>query len=155
MKLLISILAAVSLIVTGVPALRVNAQDISNEPISFPFGVLNAGSTTETGLDYFTVTNHSTSDVTITIRGTDMSGGDVTWELSDTATQGENRYGLMAGLETFSYDIIVKKTETFNTLVSGLPASQEQKWGLQLLAPTSFTDGEEKTGTVTLTAALD
>ena len=152
MKFLISILAAVSLIVTGVPALRVNAQvDILNSHGDYDFGTLSEGSTAETGLTYFTVTNNSTVEVKITISGTDMTGG-VTWELSDTATPDETKYGLKAGLESGSYDIIVKKTEPFNDLVSVLPASQTQDWGLQFLAPTSFSDTTEKSGTVTLTA---
>ena len=151
MRCLISLLAAVSLIVIGVPVLKVNAQDISNSPGDHDFGTLDAGSTAETGLDWFTVTNDSAANVTITIIGTDMTGG-VTWELSDTATPDENKYGLMAGLETGSYDIIVKKTEP-TTLVSGLAASGgTQKWGLKIFAPISFSNTTEKSGTVTLTA---
>ena len=151
MKFLISLLAAVSLIVTGVPVLKVNAQDISNSPGIYDFGTLSEGSITETDLTDFTVTNNSAFDVNITIGGTDMTGG-VTWALSDTATPGTNTYGLKAGLELSSYNITVKKTGPFNPLVNGLAASGTQRWGLQLLAPTSFADGEVKTGTVTLTA---
>ena len=150
MKFLISILAAVSLIAMGVSVIEVNAQpNISNSPGDHDFGTLDAGSTAETGLDWFTVTNDSATNVTITIIGTDMTGG-VTWELSDTATPDENKYGLMAGLESGSYDIIVKKADPF-FLVEGL-ATGTQRWGLQLLAPTSFTDEVAKEGTVTLTA---
>ena len=152
MKFLISILAAVSLIIIGVPVLKVNAQDISNSPDNYPFGTLSEGSVTATGLTHFTVTNNSASDVNITIGGTDMTGG-VPWELSDTAAP--DTYGLKAGLEeTGSYDIIVRETEPFFPLVSGLPASENKTWGLKFYAPTSFTDGANKTGTVTLTATL-
>ena len=151
MKFLISLLVAVSLMVTGVPILKVNAQDISNSPISYPFGTLSEGSITATGLTHFTVTNNSAFAVNITIGGTDMTGG-VTWELSDTATPGTNIYGLNAGLELSSYNITVKKTGPLNPLVDGLAASGTQKWGLQFLAPISFTDGVAKEGTVTLTA---
>jgi hypothetical protein len=151
MKFLISLLAVFSLVVTVVPVSEVNAQDISNSPNNNNFGVLSESSITATGLTHFTITNNSASDVNITIGGTDMTGG-ITWELSDTATPGTNRYGLKAGLELGSYNITVKETGPFNTLVSGLAASGTQKWGLQLLAPTSFTDGLEKSGTVTLTA---
>ena len=151
MKFLISLLAVFSLVVTVVPVSEVNAQDISNSPNNNNFGVLSESSITATGLTHFTITNNSASDVNITIGGTDMTGG-ITWELSDTATPGTNRYGLKAGLELSSYNITVKETGPFNTLVSGLAASGTQKWGLQLLAPTSFTDGVAKSGTVTLTA---
>jgi len=151
MKLAISLLAVVSLIVTGVPALQVSAQDISNTPTSYPFGAISAGEIKDTGLDYFTVTNDSAVSVNITISGTNMTGG-VDWVLSDDATSGNNTYGLIAGLESESYNITVRRTGPFNTLVSGLAESGNQSWGLQLLAPTSFSDGEVKTGTVTLTA---
>jgi len=150
MKFVISILAAVSLIVIGVPVLKVNAQSISIDYEDYDFGLLSEDSVTDTGLTYFTVTNVSAVFVNITISGTDMTGG-VTWELSDTAIPKANTYGLIAGLESESYNITVKKTEPF-FLVSGLAASGTQRWGLQLLAPTSFTDGAEKSGTVTLTA---
>ena len=153
MKFVISLLAAFVLIVAGVPALKVNAQDISNSPSSHPFGTLSEGSTAETGLTKFTITNNSAFSVNITISGTDMNGGGVTWELSDTATPDTDRYGLMAGLEGESYNITVRKTSPFNTLVSELKESGgTQKWGLKLLAPTEFTDGALKSGTVTLTA---
>lgn len=153
MKLLIGILVAVSLIVTGVTALKVNAQpNISNDPSSYAFGILEESLSYSTNLDYFTVTNNSGYPVNITIGGSDMTGG-VTWILADDAEPGTNRYGLKAGLAVSgSYDIIVKKTGSFNPLVSGLAASDTREWGLQLLAPTSFTDGVAKEGTVTLTA---
>lgn len=130
---------------------EVSPPDISNTPNNYGFGTLSEGSTSETGLIYFTVTNNSGFAVNITIGGTDMTGG-VTWTLSDTATPGADTYGLKAGLEGGSYTVIVKKNIPYNTLVSGLAASSTQRWGLQLLAPTSFSDGGSKSGTVTLTA---
>jgi len=81
-----------------------------------------------------------------------MTGG-VTWTLSDTATPASNVYGLKAGLDGGSYNIIVKKNSPFNDLVTSLADSGTQDWGLQLLAPTAFSDGALKTGTVTLTAS--
>ena len=81
-----------------------------------------------------------------------MTGG-VTWTLSDTATPGADTYGLRAGLEgDTGYTIIVKKNALYNTLVSNLPSLGTQQWGLELLSPTLFSDGVQKSGTVTLTA---
>ena len=117
---------------------------------SYDFGLVDESSITDTALTYFTVTNNSADAVNISISGTDMSGG-VTWALSDTATQGDDTYGLKAGLEGGDYTIIVKKTSP-NFLVTGLATSASQRWGLQLLAPTYFSDGETKSATVTLTA---
>lgn len=124
--------------------------DISNSPSDYAFGLLAEGATANTTLTYFTVTNYSGYDVNITIGGTDMIGG-VTWELSDTATPGEDTYGLKAGLAGTSYNITVPKTFA-NPLVNNLTDSSSRQWGLQLLAPTSFSDGGSKSGTVTLTA---
>ncbi|MFC1913600.1 hypothetical protein ACFLX7_05375, partial [Chloroflexota bacterium] len=106
--------------------------------------------TTATGLTYFTVTNNSAFSINITITGTSMTGG-TTWTLDDTATPGSDTYGLNAGLEGGSYNIIVKNSAG-NTLVASLASSGTQRWGLQLLAPTIFTGGGANSGTVTLTA---
>jgi hypothetical protein len=131
-----------------------STPDISVDPISYDFGPVAEGATPSTGLAYFTVTNNSSSAVDITISGTDMTGG-VTWALSDDGNPGTNIYGLKAGLEAGAYTIIVKKNSPYNTLVSNLAASGgTQKWGLQLYAPTTFSDGNAKTGTVTLTATF-
>ena len=135
--------------------------DISNTPITWDFGTVGEGSSIKTGLTYvegvsgFRITNNSSFAVNITISGSDMEGG-VTWTLSDDASRGENIYGLRAGLdgeaEGEDYTVIVPKTFA-NTLVSGLAGSGgTQSWGLQFLAPSTMTDGETKSGTVTLTA---
>jgi hypothetical protein len=130
-----------------------SVPDISNNPGSYGFGNVAEGSTTSTGLTYFTLTNNSGFAIDVTISGTDMTGG-VGWTLSDTATPGSDTYGLRAGLEGGSYDIIVKKTGPYNFLITGMPGSgTTQRWGLQLMAPTSFSDGAVKSGTITLTAA--
>jgi hypothetical protein len=52
----------------------------------------------------------------------------VTWTLLDTATPGENIYGLKAGLDDAddTFDVIVKKTATYNTLVSNLAKDATQ-----------------------------
>lgn len=146
-------------VTVGVGAVEWNVDyyippDISNTPTSFDFGTLSEGGTYETtgGLTtaYFTVTNNSAFTVNITIGGTDMTGG-TTWTLSNDGSAGNMIYGLNAGLEGGSYNVIVNKAGG-NTLVSNLLASNSQDWGLQLLAPTTMSDGASKSGTVTLTA---
>ncbi len=154
MKFVISLLAVFSLVITVVPVFKVNAQapDISNSPSSYAFGTLNENSSYPTNLDYFTVTNNSAYPVNITIGGSDMIGG-ITWTLSDDATPGVDIYSLRAGLEgDGSYTIIVKRNGPYNTLVSNLASLGTQRWGLELLSPTSFSDGAQKSGIVTLTA---
>lgn len=124
----------------------------SNTPDSKAFGTVATGSTNNTGLDYFTITNNSGFAVNITISGTDFTGG-TTWTLSDTAEPGADTLGLTAGLEGGSYNIIIKKTAAYNTLKAGLASYTTQKWGFSLLMPTSTSDGVEKSGTITLIVA--
>lgn len=124
--------------------------DISNTPNNYAFGIVSEGSTSATGLTHFEVTNNSGFVVNITVGGTDMTGG-ATWTLSDNATPGTDMYGLKAGLAGDNYTVIVRKSP-YNILVSNLADNSSQQWGLQLLAPTSFSDGGSKSGTVTLTA---
>lgn len=133
--------------------LNMAPPSISNTPNSKDFGVLAEGATGETAINFFTVTNNSGYAVNITIGGTDLTGG-TTWTLSDTATPGTDTYGLKAGLDDADdqFDIIVKKTSP-NFLVEDLAGpGGTQSWGLQLLAPTTFTGGGANSGTVTLTA---
>ena len=148
MKFLISLLAALSLIVTGVPVLKVNAQvDISNTPTEWSLGPIIVNSTHQ---ENFTVTNNGANPVNITISGSNMTGG-IPWTLSPTAEPGADTYGLKANLDGGSFDIIVN--EDGDVLVNNLAEEGgTQLWGLQFLSPTFFSDGVLKSGTVTLTA---
>ena len=132
--------------------------DTSNTPDSQAWGTVNVGTTTNTSINSFTITNNG-SACTITIQGGDFAGGDDTWDLSDTAEPGENIYGLKAGLDDDDdlFDIIVKEAATYNTLVAGLAGSATQDWGLKLYMPTSVTnyDNQVMTAIVTLVATLD
>ena len=148
MKFLISILTAVSLIVMGVPVLKVNAQvDISNAPDTWSLGTISENSIHQ---ENFTVTNNGANQVNITISGSNMTGG-IPWILSPTAVPNTDTYGLKANLDGGSFDIIVNGDG--DLLVPNLPANGgTQSWGLQFLSPTSFSDTTGKGGTVTLTA---
>ena len=129
--------------------------DITNLPTDQNFGIVSGGDTPETGLTYFTITNNSGAAITIYISGTDAVGG-TTHTLSDTATPGHNIFGLKAGLEGGDYTVVVKKTESFNTLVTGLANEATQRWGLKLYTPTTYTNEDaQKTTTVTLSVILD
>ena len=124
---------------------------ISLSPGSYGWGIVGASETPVTGLDYFTITNTGGVAVDITIHGHDMTGSGTTWTLSDTATPGDGICGYLAGLEGGSYNIIVKKNTTYNTLKSNLAASGTQKFGLELLSPTANLGSVQVTGTITLT----
>ncbi len=137
---------------SNAPKLHIEYTVISNTPSSYNFGQVEPNASPSTGLNYFTVTNNSGSIVNITISGTDLTGG-TTWTLSDTATPGATTAGIKAGLNGGDYNIIVKKTAPFNTLKSSLGSSASQGWGLQILAPTGYTDSTQKNGSITLTAS--
>jgi len=116
---------------------------------------ISEDSTYNTGLTWCTITNNSGGAVTITIGGTDMTGGGYTWDLSDDASNGDMIYGMHAGLSGGSYNIVVRETAPYNTLKAGLGDGGTQAFGLQLYTPTNFDDGNAKSGTVTLTATCD
>lgn len=133
--------------------------DISNIPNSKAWGTVKVNDIATTPINHFTITNNSGGSVSITIQGTDLTGGDDTWDLSDTATPGENIYGLEAGLDDDddTFDVIVKEDSPYNTLVAGLVDSATQDWGLKLYMPTSVTDYDKQqmTTIVTLVATFD
>jgi hypothetical protein len=109
-----------------------------------------------TGLTYFTITNNSGGAVTITIGGTDLTGGGYTWDLDDAGSPGNMIYALKAGLSGGDYTIVVKESATYNELVAGLADSGTQDFGLKLWTPTDFTnENNAKTATITLTATCD
>jgi len=136
--------------------------DISSTPATRVFGMVASGSSYWSSgsaptfpLDdaecYFTVTNNGTSAVDITISATDFSGG-VGWTLA--ATPGENIVTLKTGRSgDLAEGDMVALTTSDQPFISGLASSSSQKWELKMETPTSFTDGTEKTGTITLTAS--
>lgn len=161
-KLFIGVAIAVLLLFSVVPAMADTSQDvtvtatptyisIANTPTSYDFGVVAASSTPATTSGYFSIDSTSTviTNIAIAVTTTSWSGG-VGWTHSDTATAGADTAGLQAGTGGTN-DIIVKNASP-NNLVSSLAADTDYSWNLQLIAPTSFSDGAEKTIIVRLTA---
>ncbi|MBA7701764.1 hypothetical protein ES703_110510 [subsurface metagenome] len=155
-------LALMLLVVFAVPIFAATSQDvtvnatpsfisISNSQSTYNFGVVVAGTTPTTATDWSTITNSSSvsTDIEISVTTATWSGG-VTWTHSDTATAGEDTAGLKAGTGGTN-DIIVKFASP-NDLVSALGAGTPYDWNLQLIAPSSFTDGVQKEIVVRLTA---
>ena len=139
----------VLLLEDGFALLLESTVDLGNAPGSYNFGVLAASAVVATGLDYFTITNSSGFAIDILIYGTDMAGG-VGWDLANDGNPGADIVAIKAGLDGGSYNVIVRETEPYNTLKSSLADSGTQAFGLQLSAPTSFSDGVAKSGTVTI-----
>ena len=138
---------------------------IANSPSTKDFGTVSANSTYWSNgsaptfpLDdtecFFSVNNTSSVNIAVTINTVDWTGG-VGWTCADNATPSADTFGMYAGASGISLEgdmVIVKKTETYNTLKTTTTAGEDFKWEFKLLTPTEFTDSVQKTGTVTLTA---
>lgn len=125
--------------------------DIAVSPVSYNFGVIGAGSTTNTTTNYFTIANASTiqTDQTISVTTSTWSGG-LGWKNSDAGTAGDNTSALYA--YRTAWNVIVKNAAP-NYIYENCPASTNYTWGLSLQAPTVFYDGAEKSITVRISAA--
>ena len=127
---------------------------ISNSPSDHDFTTVTVSTTEETLTDAFTVTNTSSVPINVAIAVTTATwSGGATWTHSDTATAGADTAGLKAnvGGAWGTDDVIIKFTAP-NNLVASQTASTGFDWGLQLITPTSFSDGVEKEIVVRLTA---
>lgn len=166
-KYIFSILLALALIlIPSVSAFAATTADvtvtatpayiaIADDQASYDFGVVAASATPSTATDWCAVTNTSTvqTDITIAVTAATWAGG-VTWTHSDTCTPGENTAGMKAnrGGTWGVSDIIIKYTSP-EYIYENCPASTSFDYGIKLWAPTSFTDGVEKSNTVRVSAA--
>lgn len=129
---------------------------ITDNATSYDFGVVAASSTTNmtAGVAQVAITNSSTvqTDMTISVTGATWTGG-VAWTHSDTATAGADTVGMRAGKNGGTVADVIVKNASPNFIYENCPASTNFTYGLQLLAPTSGTDGVEKTNTLRVTAA--
>ena len=137
--------------VTATPAF----VGISTNQTSYGFGVIGVSTVTNTTTSYFPIANASSVETDQNIRVTTATwSGGVTWTHSDTAAQGVNTAGLKAnkGGSWGTGDVIVKFNATWNDIATNQPALGDYSFGLQLLAPTEFTDGVQKQIVVRVTA---
>lgn len=170
-RLVIAIIVAVVLVMVSVSvALAATTQDvtvtatpgyvsISNTPASEGLGTVSENSTIwangTTPVDTlddaectFTVTNDGTVAANIGIQATNFTGGDG-WTLSSTA--GSNTVVMKAGFEGETVAEMQVVTTSNSAFISSLGASADIDWEFSLETGT-FTDGELKTSTITLTA---
>jgi hypothetical protein len=165
-RLLVSLVLALVLVMSfSAPVLAATDADItvtatpeyiaiSCDQSSYNFGVVAASSTPSTTTTWATITNSSTvqTDQTIKVTTATWSGG-VTWTHSDTATPGENTAGLKANRGgTWGTGDIIIKYDTPNFIYENCPATTNYSFGLKLIAPTSFTDGVQKSIVVRISA---
>lgn len=127
--------------------------DITNVSDNYSFGSVHISDNKSTGLDYFLLTNVGNVDLDISIYGEDLTGGLVTWTLSDLAVPDSATYGMKAGSEGGSYSIVIKKTESYNLLKGDLGVSENVSWGFEAYFPTSNLGNESMSGKITLLAS--
>lgn len=166
-KLIVSLVLSLVLVIGLVsPALAATTADvtvtatpsyvaITSSQTSYNFGVVAASSTPSTATTWALITNTSTvqTDQTISVLAATWSGG-VTWTHSDTNAPGADTAGMLSnkGGTWGTGDVIIKYT-TPNDIATNQAALTNYSFGLKLTAPTSFTDGVEKSITVRVSAA--
>jgi hypothetical protein len=122
---------------------------ITNAPDTYDFGVVIAGSTPNTGVPGFTITNDSTINIDIDIQCNGWDGGANDWTYTTPAGIDT---GFLNASNGGAYNIFVQNgvdTELFDAVTP----PTDPTWGLELNTPTSFTFGNQQTTTVTLTAS--
>jgi hypothetical protein len=139
--------------------------DIVNAPSSKDFGTVTTstdywayGGTTapsfplSSGECFFEVTNNSTDAVDISIRATNFTGGIQGWALG--ASPGPDTVTLKVGKvgdEQVDLKILTTSDQDF---IPALGASSSIRWELKMETPTSFSNADQKTSTITLTATF-
>lgn len=166
-RLLISILLALVLIMgTSIPALAATSVDISVtatptyisiscDQSSYDFGTVVASTDENTATNWATIDNTSSvqTDQTISVTSATWSGG-VTWTHSDTATAGADTAGLKANKGgTWGVNDVIIKNASPNFIAENQAANTDYSFGIKLIAPSSFTDGVEKSITIRISAA--
>jgi len=137
--------------VTATPAF----VGIASDQASYDFGVVAASATPSTTTTWATITNTSTvqTDQTISVTAASWAGG-VTWTHSDTNTPGANTAGMLSNKGgTWGIGDVIVKNAAPNYIAENQAATTNYQFGLKLSAPTSFTDGVEKSIAVRISAA--
>ena len=118
-------------------------------PIDCNFGLLRPEDIRYTGTA-FTILNASNVSMNVTIGVSNDWIGGINWTHSDDCLPGVDTVGLIAVVEDGSghRTIIVKKTEPYNYLVTNLVPDSTVDFGLQIYAPTQFSDYRPKSNTV-------
>lgn len=100
-----------------------------------------------------TITNTGSVAEDIDIKVAAFTGGDG-WTISIDDSPDEGEISLRAGITGTANEAAMVQVITTNTeLVDNLASSGTKLWCMEMETPATFTDGAEKTGTVTLTAS--
>ena len=159
-KLLLSLVLVVVLVLSlGIPVLAATSDtvtvtatpsyiSIANAPGTFDFAVVVESATPNTTTGWFTITNGSTVNITVSIGSNGWSGtSSWTWGVAGADT-GQLKASDNDGL----YDVTVPSGSSTALSTTSTPGD-DVLWELQLDCPTSFSHGYEQTTTVTVSAA--
>jgi len=116
----------------------------------YSHGIVVPSQSYPTGLTQFLFRNCGDGNITVTI-GSSLWVGGTSWTPSDDGSPGINIIGIKAGVSGGSYNVVVRYTAPFNTLVANMGNGTYQEWGYTLYTPTNTsTDGVVKYGNITL-----
>lgn len=137
---------------------------ISNNPASWAAGVITANTDTQTGNNYFTITNTSTVNLDISFyvsANWSFTSGSNAWTYgAPGANQGQLKVssangGTGGSSGVGNYDKTLAYGAGAAVLVcDNVSTATSPKWEMQLDAPTSFTHGDGQSANVTMTAVL-
>ena len=121
-------------------------------PISCDFGLLRPGDVKSTGIA-FEILNATNLTLNVAIAVQGDWGGTINWTHSDDCTPGVDTAGMIAIVQGASSHtaVVVRKTAPYNNIVTALEPGQTCAFGLQLYAPTSFTDFSRKSNSIFIT----
>lgn len=170
-RLIISL--ALALLLTLTPAtgvLAATTQDvevtatptficISNSPTSWAAGLIAADTDTDTGNDYFTITNTSTVNIDISFYVADNW---TSWTYgapaADTGqlkvSSGEGGTGGSTGSGNFDKTLVYGAGNAV-LVCDNLTALSDAQWEMELDAPSSFTHGTAQSCNITMSAAAE
>ena len=115
---------------------------------------ITPSATVAAGECYFTVTNSSTVNITLTVNFGDFSGGDA---MTNTNTGSATTTGFGASSYydgmTYSSKVIAKSTGSDALIANVANTTASLKWGLEVKTRTDeWSSGDAQTSTVTITA---
>ena len=128
---------------------------ISVDNSTYDFGIVTASSVTNSTTDYFNIDNTSSiqTDQTISVTTALWLGG-TNWTHAENGTAAADTAGLKANKDgTWGVSDVIVQNVTPDFIAENQAANTDYAFGLQLLAPTSFSDGTNKVIVVRVTAA--
>lgn len=129
--------------------------EISDNVTDYDFGNVATSSTTDSLTAYFGITDSSSvqTDNTISVTGATWTGGTAHTH-DNTGTPGADTVGLLSSDGDAAWDVVVETDAgSPNFIKENNAAGADWSYEIELKAPTSTSDGVEKTNTLKITVA--